>query len=149
MNNEYERKFLLNSYPVIFMQFKKESIKQWYLTNPNDLISVRIRLYNDNRCYLDLKRGLGMERYEYGSKCSYDDVKDLLTDVPCVEKDRYKLHVDNYLLIIDEFKDGLKLIEIESDDKNLILNFEPFDWFGKEVTDDIRYTNNWIAYDRS
>ena len=63
--------------------------------------------------------------------------------------DIVNLSMANYLLIIDEFKDGLKLIEIESDDKNLILNFEPFDWFGKEVTDDIRYTNNWIAYDRS
>ncbi len=148
MNSEYERKFLLKSYPHIFTDFTLEHIKQWYLTKPDEPLSIRIRLYEDSRCYFDIKKGLGMERYEYGFKCAYDDVKYLLTDIPYVEKDRFKLHVDNYLLIIDEFKDGLKLVEIESDDFDFIKNFVPFDWMGEEVTDKIEYTNNWIAYDR-
>jgi CYTH domain-containing protein len=147
MNSEYERKFLLKSYPFIFTDFSLEHIKQWYISRPEDNISVRIRLYDDGRCYIDFKRGLGVERYEYGFKCPYDDIKGLIYDVPFVEKDRFKLHVDNYLLIIDEFTNGLKLVEIESDDLNFIKNFEPFDWMGEEVTDDIEYTNNWIAYD--
>ena len=145
MKNEYERKFLLKSYPITFGYFDKEQVKQWYFTKPGD-ISIRIRLYEDNRCYLDIKRGLGMERYEFGLKCVYDDVKDLLTDIPYVEKTRFKLHVDDCILIIDEFNNGLKLVEIESDDLDFIKNFQPFDWMGKEVTDNIRYTNNWIAY---
>ena len=146
MNNEYERKFLLEYYPAIFSEFKKEHIKQWYISKPTDTISIRVRLYDDGRCYLDLKRGYGMERYEYGCKCSYDDIKDLLYDVACVEKDRFKLHFNNFLLIIDEFQHGLRLVEIESDDLTLIQNFEPFDWMGREVTNDREYTNNWIAY---
>jgi adenylate cyclase len=148
MPQEYERKFLLREYPVIFTDFKLEKIKQWYLSKPDDTISIRIRLYDDNRCYFDYKKGFGMVRDEIGFKCSYDDIKDLVIDVPFIEKDRYKLHVDfnKYLIIIDEFKNGLTLVEIESEDLEFIKNFEPFSWMGKEVTDDIKYTNNWIAY---
>ncbi len=146
MKQEYERKFLLKEYPVIFTEFKLEKIKQWYLSKPYDDISIRIRLYDDFRCYFDFKEGLGMVRNEYGFKCSYDRIKDLLINVPFIEKDRYKLHIDNYLIIIDEFKNGLKLVEIESDDLGFIQNFEPFEWMGQEVTNNIKYTNNFIAY---
>jgi len=146
MKQEYERKFILREYPVIFTEFKLEKIKQWYLSKPDDIISVRIRLYDDNRCYFDYKKGLGMVRDKIGTKCLYDNIKDLLIDIPFIEKDRFKLHVDNYLIIIDEFKNGLKLVEIESDDLEFIKNFEPFEWMGQEVTDDIKYTNNFIAY---
>lgn len=146
MKNEYERKFLLKEYPFIFYRFATEKIKQWYISKPDDLVEVRIRLYDDNRCYIDFKRGSGVERYEYGFKCVWDDVKDLLTDIPYVEKNRFKLHFDNYLLIIDEFKDGKKIVEIESNDLEFIKNFQPFEWMGEEVTDDVHYTNNWIAY---
>ena len=146
MKQEYERKFLLKEYPVIFTDFNLEKIKQWYISKSDDNISTRIRLYDDNRCYLDIKKGLGMVRDEFGFKCSYDDVKDFLIDVPFIEKDRFKLHIDNYLLIIDEFKNGLRLVEVESDDLEFIKNFKPFSWMGEEVTDDIKYTNNWIAY---
>ena len=146
MHQEYERKFLLKEYPVIFTDFKLEKIKQWYLSKPTDSISIRIRLYDDNRCYFDYKKGLGMVRDELGFKCSYDSIKDLIIDIPFIEKDRFKLHIDNYLIIIDEFKNGLKLIEIESNDLEFIKNFEPFEWFGEEVTDKIEFTNNWIAY---
>ncbi len=148
MNSEYERKFLLKEYPVIFDQFSLEKIKQWYISKPMDNISIRIRLYNDNRCYLDFKRGIGIERYEYGTKCVYDDIKGLIDDVPYIEKDRYKLRTDDYLLIIDNFSFGLKLVEIESDDLEFIKNFKPFEWMGEEVTDKIEYTNNWIAYNK-
>ena len=145
MTNENERKFLLKSYPVLFTDFRMEHLKQWYLTKPGD-ISIRIRLYDDGRCYFDIKKGMGILRHEYGFKCDWDDVKGLVEDIPFVEKDRFKLDCDGYLLIIDEFDNGLKLVEIESDDLEFIKNFEPFDWMGEEVTDKIEYTNNWIAY---
>lgn len=63
-----------------------------------------------------------------------------------IEKDRYSLRTDEYLLIIDEYNNGLKLVEIECDDLNYIKNFKPFDWMGEEVTDKIEYTNHWLAF---
>ena len=150
MKGEYERKFLLKNYPFIFYRFTIEKIKQWYISKPDDLVEVRIRLYDDNRCYIDFKKGLGRERYEYGFKCVWDDVKDLTVDIPFVEKNRFKLKIDNYLLIIDEFSNGLKMVEVESDDLEFLKKFQPFDWMGEEVTDSVHYKNNWIAYnDRS
>lgn len=148
MNNEYERKFILKEYPVIFDEFKLEKIKQWYISEPTDDISIRVRVYNDNRCYIDFKKGLGMVRYEYGTKCVYDDIKGIISDIPFIQKDRYKLRSDNYLLIIDEFDFGLKLVEIESDDLEFIKHFKPFDWMGEEVTNKLEYTNNWLAYNK-
>ena len=148
MNSEYERKFLLVGYPHIFDLFKMERIKQWYISRPEDLIEVRIRLYDDGRCYVDFKKGFGMERYEHGFKCLYDDVKHLTEGVPFVEKDRFKLRTDEYLLIVDEFTDGLRLVEIESNSVEFIKNFVPFDWMGLEVTDNLHYTNNWLAWNK-
>lgn len=146
MNTEYERKFILKEYPSNFTDFNLSKIKQWYISKPGDLISIRIRLYDDNRCYMDLKKGFGIERYEYGLKCSYDDIKGILNEVPFIEKDRYKLHTDNYLLIIDVFDNGLKLVEIESNNFDIVKDFKPFDWIGEEVTNKIEYTNNYLAY---
>lgn len=50
------------------------------------------------------------------------------------------------IIIIDIFDNELKLIEIESKDKDIIHNFQPLDWFGEEVTNNIEYTNNYISY---
>ena len=145
-NREFERKFLFKEYPYIIDQFKLTNIKQWYLTKPNDSISIRIRLYDDGRCYMDFKKGSGIDRYEYGYKCSFDDVYPLTVDMPFIEKNRFSFRTDSYLLIIDEFSNGLKLIEIECDDLDYLKNFKPFKWMGKEVTDNIKYTNHWLAY---
>lgn len=145
-NREYERKFLFKEYPYIISEFKHYKIKQWYLTKPEDSVSIRIRLYNDNRCYMDFKKGKGVDRFEYGIKCNFTDVEPLTENMTFIEKDRYSLRTDEYLLIIDEYNNGLKLVEIECDDLNYIKNFKPFDWMGEEVTDKIEYTNHWLAF---
>lgn len=143
---EYERKFLYKTWPTIFNDCRKEKVKQWYISTPEDSISIRIRLYEDNRCYLDFKKGVGKERYEAGMKCHWDDVKHLTEDIPFVEKERFKINTNEYLIIIDFFSNGLKLIEVEAKTLEDINNFKPYDWMGKEVTNMVEYTNNWIAY---
>jgi len=145
---EYERKFLYKNWPIMFDNCRKEKIKQWYISTPEDSISIRIRLYDDNRCYLDFKRGVGIERYETGIKCSWNDVKHLTLNIPLIEKERFKVNDDNYLFIIDFFNSGLKLIEVEAKSLEDIKNFQPYDWMGQEVTDKVEYTNNWIAYNK-
>lgn len=147
-NIEYERKFLFKEYPLIIDQFKYYKIKQWYLTKPDDDLSIRIRLYDDNRCYMDFKKGKGIERYEYGIKCIFDDIKPLTENMPFIEKGRFSFRTEDYLLIIDEFDNGLKLIEIECNSLEYLKNFKPFKWMGKEVTNDIKYTNHWISFNK-
>lgn len=144
MIKENERKFLVKNLPDL-TNVESCKIKQWYLSKPGDLVSTRIRQYDDGRCYLDLKKGIGISRYEKGFKCDFKEVKIFTETAPYVYKTRYRMDYDDYVIFIDIFHNGLKLIEVEGE-LSAIKSFEPLDWFGKEVTDDVNYTNNYIAY---
>lgn len=143
---ENERKFLIKELPKDFHTYLKSTVKQWYLTKPFDDVSVRIRLYDDNRCYLDIKKGYGIIKEKIGKKCNFNDIQEYTNNAYLLEKIRYKKHIDDYLIIIDFFQNGLKLVEIESKNYNTINNFKPLYWWGEEVTDNIEYYNNVIAY---
>ena len=41
--------------------------------------------------------------------------------------------------------EGFELVEVEFDDDTSMAEFEPPDWFGREVTDDDRYGNASLA----
>lgn len=145
---EHERKFLLKELPNDFDTYVKSGVKQWYLNKPDNPISLRIRLYDDGRCYFDSKRGEGISKEKTGEKCNFVDVEKYTIGSYIIEKDRYKKHIDDYLIIIDFFNDGLKLIEIESDNIETVINFNIPDWFGKEVTYDNNYRNKTLAYNK-
>lgn len=147
ITTEYERRFILKDFPNDFDTYTKTRIEQWYLTKPDNPVSIRIRRYDDGRCYFDVKKGFGMEREKIGNKHEFKDIEIYTKNAYSMQKDRYKKQYDDYLMIIDIFDDGLKLIEIESKNKDIIQNFQPLDWFGEEVTNNIKYTNNYIAYD--
>lgn len=144
---EIERKFLVKELPELD-DFAACRITQWYLSKPTDDVSIRIRLYDDTRCYYDMKQGLGKIRQEMGWKCSFTEVRPFLKHAECIKKIRYKKYIDDILLVIDVFESGLKLIEIESDHESSVDNFDIPEWFGEEVTGKIEYTNNWIAYNQ-
>ena len=150
IRTQYERKFLIDKLPDLSL-FKKETITQWYLTKPNLEQSIRIRKYDDNRCYVDVIDGFGKIRNKIGKKIDYLDLINItLTRFPSLTKTRYKKNLnDDILLVIDIFKGGLKIVEVETyKNEQTIDNFNPPKWFGKEITDDITFTNNWIAYNK-
>ncbi len=128
---KYERNFKIKTLPDNFKDWEKSILKEWIVNN-NSVI-LRFRLYDDNRCYMDMKKDGDKDSHEYGVKCKYDDIKFLIGDLPYVEKDRYKQRMDNYLFTIDIFDDGVKIFEIESKNKKIVDNFIPFDWLGKEI----------------
>lgn len=142
---EIERKFLVKELPNLD-DFISDNITQWYLSEPGDDVSIRIRRYEDGRCYYDMKRGGGKIRQETGWKCTFNDMEPFLVNAKYIKKVRYKKYIDNVLLIVDIFDDGFQMIEIESNIEYDVDNFEIPDWFGEEVTDNIAYSNNWIAY---
>ena len=145
---EHERKFILKELPEDFNTYVKSRVKQWYLTKPDNPVSVRIRLYDDGRCYFDIKKGFGVTREKIGEKHEFKDIEKYTIGAYSIEKDRYKKHIDDYLLIIDYFDDGLRLVEIESDNIDTVVNFKPLEWWGEEVTQDVNYTNSKMAYDK-
>ena len=148
VKQQIERKFLVKELPDL-SDWRKEEIQQWYLTPPNDFKSIRIRLYNDikKRCYIDIIHGKGLIRDKYYKKINWDNVKSEINKFPYVKKNRYKKKINDVLIVVDIFDDGLKIVEIESyDNKDNIINYNIPNWFGDEVTDNIKYSNNWIAY---
>ena len=145
---EFERKFLLKHVPHDFETYIKSEVTQWYL-KIRDAFSLRLRLYDDGRCYLDIKeRKSGSSKQKHGRKVVFLDYEKYTINKPLIKKARYKKHFDGYLLIIDIFDDNSTLIEVECKDINLLSRFEPPDWFGMEVTDDIRYTNHYMAINK-
>jgi len=40
---------------------------------------------------------------------------------------------------------GLRYVEVEFDDEETARAFEPLSWFGREVTNDLRYRNSALA----
>ena len=133
MSKKYERNFIIKSLPDNFKDWEKCKLKQWFISNQDDDTKLRFRLYDDNKCYMDIKRYTIGNEYEKGIKCKYDTIKFILDDLPFVEKDRYKYRTNNYLLTIDIFNDGTKIFEIESKNKNIIDNFIPYDWLIEEI----------------
>jgi len=148
IKHQIERKFLIKELPDL-SDWRKEEVQQWYLTDPTDYESIRVRLYNDNeqRCYIDVIQGKGLKRDKYSKKSKWVKFKDKMDKYPTIKKTRYKKEIDHYvLMVVDIFEDGLQLVEIESYESEFsIKNFDIPDWFGDEVTDYITYSNAWLA----
>lgn len=123
---KHERNFQIKKLPVDFKDWEKCILKEWIISGD---ILLRFRLYDDNRCYMDMKRDI----HEFGIKCEFNDIKYIVDGLPYVEKDRYKQRMDNYLFTIDIFNNGDMIFEIESKDKDIVDGFIPFEWLGEEV----------------
>jgi len=142
---EHKRKFILNGLPDDFDTYVKCKLKQWYLTKPDNPVSIRVRLYDDGKCYFDIKKGFGLTREKDITKHKFEDIENYTINYKFIEKVKFKQRHKNYSIVIDYFENGLKLAEIESEDLELIKNFQPLYWFGEEVTDKIEYTNSYIT----
>lgn len=148
MPYEIERKFLVKGKfnADVFFQ---STIKQGYLSsNPKRI--VRIRTIND-KAFLTIKSTLPhceFMRYEWEKEIDFADALDMLAfcESSIIDKTRYLAKIGNHTFEIDEFhgdNEGLLFAEIELNSES-----EDFDkplWLGKEVTNDIRYYNFYIA----
>lgn len=72
-----------------------------------------------------------------------------LTEGRRIEKTRYEIDADGGATIeLDVYGgalDGLVVAEVEFDSESDADGFVAPDWFGREVTDDGRYKNQWLA----
>lgn len=146
---EIERKFIVdgeykdkvsNSYDII----------QGYLHISSD-ISIRIRICGD-KANINIKKPINgslVEREEWEIDIDINDARSLLSACDkdkLVEKTRHIVKIQNLIVEVDEFKGlnkGLVLAEIELSDKNAYI--PNISWLGKEVSEDIRYTNAYLS----
>jgi len=148
MPKEIEKKFLVSDdqwkkYTVSYI-----SIVQGYIAQSENCI-VRIRISND-KAWLTVKgKQVGFTRSEFEYQIPVNDAEELLGELSPrnqIVKTRYFLNCYGVEWTVDVFdgkNSGLLLaeIELESEKSDFILP----EWVGKDVSEDFRYTNSYLA----
>ena len=148
MNIETERKFLVLNDDYKTQAVKSYRIRQGYLAHDEGR-TVRVRI-RDDKGFLTIKGPslIPGSRPEWEKEISLQEAEDLfpLCKPGSVDKTRWIVPAGERFFEVDEFhgeNDGLVMAEIELGSPD-----EPFarpSWLGKEVTDDERYYNGYLA----
>lgn len=144
---EIERKFLVKN--LDFVKYGvPHRIKQGYICYDDDRV-VRVRIM-DKKAFLTLKSAsTGFARYEFEYEIPVADAEKMLQELcrkPIIDKTRFDLIHKGKKWEIDIFNaenEGLIIAEIELQSRDEEFKIPPF--IDKEVTDDIRYYNTYIA----
>jgi CYTH domain-containing protein len=146
---EIERRFLLNEVPL-FETLEHKHIRQGYLLKAKDGSKLRLRQIGDAYIF-SIKRGKGLVRMEVEFEIEQADFDALwpLTVGKRIEKTRYYLPLENgHIAELDRFHGDLYghlQVEVEFASASKAERFTPPAWFGREVTEDGRYTNSSLA----
>jgi CYTH domain-containing protein/CHAD domain-containing protein len=140
---ERERKFLVVEKPPL--PAAGTELRQGYVAI-DEKVSVRVREADEEGCTLTIKAGRGAVRTELEWRISDEQFAAAWeqTRGRRVHKTRYRLTLDGHVGELDVFHDeldGLLLVEVEFQSDDDMAAFEPPAWFGREVTDDVSYTN--------
>ena len=148
---EYERKFLLQDKSKIKDATLKINIKQTYVNIGQS--EKRVRAIDECKFYFAEKNGFGNKRDEYEkeiSKVTYEYLLNHYKKGETIVKDRYKIEIEGKGIKTCEINQFFKpkkmyMIEVEFDDEKSMHDFQPPSWFGREVSNDYRYTNYYLA----
>lgn len=144
---EIERKFLVNEIPFELDQYSFSTIQQAYIhTTP----TIRVRKRN-NQYILTLKSKGSLLRHELEMPINSDEYESLLAkkEGRLIEKKRYEIPLDHGLIAELDLFEGdlapLKYVEVEFPSVEAARAFIAPDWFGEDMTEDYRYTNQALA----
>lgn len=146
---EIERKFLIHSLPDAVSSYPHRQIIQGYIECRDE--SVEVRLRQDGNCYVQtIKNGSGVKRLEVNIPINEAQFFALwpLTAGKRLEKTRYEIDVDSYLIELDVYggqNTGLVTAEVEFAGIEEAAQFSPPDWFGQDITKHLAYKNRWLA----
>ncbi len=152
---ERERKFLIDVIPADLDLADRTEMRQGYLTAftaeaAEKQASVRVRDAGPKGYTLTVKAGSGGERteLEWAIDREQFDAAWPHTEGRRVVKTRHRIPFNEHVIELDVFSDdldGLVYAEVEFDSSDALDRFEPPAWFGREVTEDGRYTNAALA----
>ena len=146
---ERERKFLIDAIPAGIDLSDHTAMRQGYLA-AGEQASVRVRDAGPKGFTLTVKVGGGAERTELEWVIDREqfDAAWPHTEGRRVSKVRHRIPLDEHVIELDVFSDGLDGLvyaEVEFGSSEALDGFEPPTWFGREVTEDGRYTNAALA----
>jgi CYTH domain-containing protein len=145
---ERERRFLVASLPER-LPTPSRIVQGYLVTHP---VSVRVRRIDD-RLILTIKTGSGLARTEIERDLTPDEFDALWAEANelQIDKRRHRISLPGGLTaeldLFDGVLTGRQIVEVEFNDDAAAAAFTPPPWFGREVTDDHRYTNAALARD--
>lgn len=149
MAAEIERKFVVEGPPAETFDCPSERIDQGYLASDGE---TEIRLRRRGRdCFITIKRGHGAVREEIEVEITDEQFARMWpqTEGWRVEKRRYLVPLaDGLTAEMDVYAaalEGLVTVEVEFGSESAGRDFEPPAWFGRDVTGDVRYSNQQMA----
>jgi adenylate cyclase len=146
---ERERRYLVDALPTPEADLPSpQRIVQGYLTTGRVTVRVR-RLDSDH--ILTIKTGSGRNRVEIERFLAAEEFDALWSEATelRIEKRRHRIALDGGLVaeldLFDGVLAGRRIVEVEFADDASADAFTAPCWFGREVTDDNRYTNSSLA----
>jgi CYTH domain-containing protein len=149
---EHERRFFPDVTEFIFnsVEYEKVDILQGYL---EDILKTRLRAecdsFGEYTYWQTRKSGSGISRHEDEQEITKEAFEHGWKDVKYhLSKDRYFVPVGNVIAEVNIFQGrlyGYIQIEVEFPSHQEAIAFIPSAWFGKEVTDDKKHGNYYLA----
>ena len=145
---EIERQFLVNDLPPL--PADAETIRQGYIATEPE---IRIRQIGAEHFTLTVKRGAGLVREEWETEISRREFENLSKRIEpgtkLIEKRRYRLPLaDGHIAelhVHDGHLTGFSYVETEFSSAEEAAAFTPPAWFGREVTEDARFSYGTLA----
>ncbi len=151
MNNDYieiERKFFVNKIPQDLEKYESYKITQVYISKSP---AIRLRKIDD-LFFITFKYGKGIKKKEFECEITKDEFNALLNkaESKLIEKTRYLIPLyGKYVAeldIYDGFLKGFVNVEVEFSTLIEAENFILPDWFGKDITNDVKYSNSYMSF---
>lgn len=147
MGVEIERKFLVRGDDWRSGVTAQRVLRQGYPAI-DGAVTVRVRIADDEAWITIKGKGSGIRRAEFEYAIPVGDAEELLElcGGRVVEKVRHIIPVATRIWEVDVFSGnnaGLVVAEIELEAEDEAVELPP--WIGKEVTDDSRYLNSFLA----
>lgn len=147
---ELERQFLVEKLPVLPSIY--EELQQGYVAPEPE---IRIRKIGESHFVLTIKRGAGLVREEWETDISQQEYENLATRLypgtRMIEKRRYHIALKDgriaELHVHDGHLAGFNYVEVEFTTVEDAENFVPPEWFGREVTEDARFSYGTLAHE--
>lgn len=148
-SQEIERTFRVRQIPKNIAKYPSENIAQGYLAIAPNGAEVRLRKVGPR--YFETFKGSGtLQRRELEIELSPDQFHALWlgTEGQRIEKMRYHIEDKGQKIELNIFQGdlaGLVLAEVEFSSREESEGFDPPDWFGDEVTENVAYKNQTLA----
>ncbi len=147
---EIERKFLVKTLPTNLENYQKKEISQGYISDINP--TIRIRKLGDKHI-LTIKSVANIQsdkQYLMNNEIEFEITKEKFDNLSTkvddnfIEKTRYFINLGDVTAELDIYHNALSpliTVEVEFESELQALDFKPPEWFGQDVTADVRYKN--------